>query len=215
MTHSSHPPWRWIIETKICKDAVPSLSQRCSGRHAKTWAKFQWCRKRTSEHGLEFDCSMNFRHECAHSTGGEFRATVSMLRGGPTTDRRNPLCKNRKIVSIVFVFFFILLHSKHFLVMATRPSQTMLVFALTLRCCLKLVVNIVGIGFPHRSCHHASKPFVVWPLVDNYYVESTGCLQCCVCLWLQGRNFFLLTVNCGPSVVKLFRNLSDHVHMTW
>ena len=70
--------------------AITLLIQRCTGNVAKYRAKFQLCRKRISDHDLDAVCEVKTRTRsfqmCRISCHGSVQ---SILRGGPTTDRRS------------------------------------------------------------------------------------------------------------------------------
>ena len=70
--------------------ATPLLIQRCPGSVAKYCTKFQWCRRHISDHDLDPVCEVKARTRSFQmwiiSCHGNAQ---SILRGGPTTDRRS------------------------------------------------------------------------------------------------------------------------------
>ena len=70
--------------------AITLLIQRCLGSVAKYCARFQWCRKQNSDHDLDAVCEVKARTRSFQMWRISCHGNVqSILRGGPTTDRRS------------------------------------------------------------------------------------------------------------------------------
>ena len=79
--------------TRLCPAGCQAnilFIQRCPGNVAKYCATFQWCRKQSSDHVLDAACQVNTRTRSFQMWRTSCHGNVqSMLRGGPTTDRRS------------------------------------------------------------------------------------------------------------------------------
>ena len=79
--------------TRLCPAGCQAnilLIQRCPGNVAKYCATFQSCRKQNSDHVLDAACQANTRTRSFQMWRTSCHGNVqSMLRGGPTTDRRS------------------------------------------------------------------------------------------------------------------------------
>ena len=70
--------------------AITLLIQRCPGSVAKYRARFQWCRKQISDHDLDAVCEVKAPTRSFQMWRISCHGSVqSILRGGPTTDRRS------------------------------------------------------------------------------------------------------------------------------
>ena len=207
---------------------ITLLIQRCPGSVAKYCARFQWCRKQISDHDLDAVCEVKARTRSFQMWRLSCHGSVqSILRGGPTTDRRSRryatsiLRKSlRYTVGCPAAKHTVgeMTRSKYssFLAIATFGSQRIHLFALkalAAACSRHSTSHVVVCAGAVVNMH----PSHLWldslsrtDMINPFGVCNRDGGWACVV-----KTFVFCTSNCNPTAARFSTSLSKSTPTTW